>query len=204
MPSVDKSMDQRKDGFFSMITGFLGFLNTRKQAYTGKPASAMYYDEKKGRYVIAGEEESDDDEPPPPPPGVKKIAQDKEEAKSPKKEDDGKVQGLNALTSVGFGGALANRGRGRGRGRGAPAASRFPQTFGANNLKQEEPPLEKKTDPKLFETALDISTNEGAKTEEQPVADPDTSKGHKRNSSIQSSNPIQTQNYDKDREQMWQ
>ena len=126
MPSADKGLDQRKDGFFSMITGFLGFLNTRKQAYTGKPASAMYYDEKKGRYVIAGEEESDDDEPPPPPPGVKKMntAQEKEEPKSPKKEDDGKVSGMNALTSVGFGGALANRGRGRGHGRGAP--SRFP------------------------------------------------------------------------------
>jgi hypothetical protein len=30
MPSADKSMDQRKDGFFNLITGFLGFLNTRK------------------------------------------------------------------------------------------------------------------------------------------------------------------------------
>lgn len=56
-----------------MITGFLGFLNLRKQAYTGKPASAMYWDEAKGRYVIMGEEESEDDEPPPPPPGAKKI-----------------------------------------------------------------------------------------------------------------------------------
>ena len=33
----------------------------------------MYYDEKKGRYVIAGEDESDDDDPPPPPPGVRKM-----------------------------------------------------------------------------------------------------------------------------------
>ena len=125
MPSVDKGLEQRKDGFFSMITGFLGFLNTRKQAYTGKPASAMYYDEKKGRYVIAGEEESDDDEPPPPPPGARRVVEE-EKKQEPAKEDDGKVQGLNALTSVGFGGALANRGRGRGRGRAAPAASRFP------------------------------------------------------------------------------
>jgi hypothetical protein len=75
------------------------------------------------------------------------------------------------LTSVGFGGALANRGRGRGRGRGAPAASRFPQPFAASNLKKEEPQIVK-ADPKLFETALDISTTE--KPSEQPpvVADP--------------------------------
>ena len=31
----------------------------------------MYYDEKKGRYVINGEDESDDDVPPPPPPMAK-------------------------------------------------------------------------------------------------------------------------------------
>ena len=54
-----------------------------------------------------------------------------------KKQDDGKVSGLNALTSVGFGGALANRGRGRGRGRGAPS-NRFPQTFNPSNLKESE------------------------------------------------------------------
>ena len=107
--------DQRKEGFFNMITGFLGFLSKRKQAYTGKPASAMYYDEKKGRYVIAGEEESDDDEPPPPPPGGAKKA----EPKSPKKEEE--AVGLNSLTSVGFSGALG-RGRGRGRGRGGAMA----------------------------------------------------------------------------------
>ena len=74
-PSANKSQnfDNNKNGFFNMITGFLGFLNLRKQAYVGKPAEAMYYDEKKGRYVIAGEEESDDDEPPPPPPGARKM-----------------------------------------------------------------------------------------------------------------------------------
>lgn len=56
-----------------MITGYLGILNLRKQAFVGKPASAMFYDEKKGRYIIPGEEESEDDEPPPPPPGLKRA-----------------------------------------------------------------------------------------------------------------------------------
>jgi hypothetical protein len=51
-----------------MINGFLTFLSRRKQGYTGRSASAMYYDEKRGRYVIEGEDESDDDVPPPPPP----------------------------------------------------------------------------------------------------------------------------------------
>jgi hypothetical protein len=52
------------------------------------------------------------------------------------------VTGLNALTSVGFGGALANRGRGRGgRGRGVGPAqtARFPSSFNLVNLKEEEP-----------------------------------------------------------------
>lgn len=57
-----------------MITSYLGFLNLRRQAYTGKPASAMYYDEKAGRYVIEGEELSEDEEPPPPPTGKSKLA----------------------------------------------------------------------------------------------------------------------------------
>jgi hypothetical protein len=35
-----------------MINGFLTFLTRRKTAYTGRPATAMYYDEKKRRYVI--------------------------------------------------------------------------------------------------------------------------------------------------------
>lgn len=72
MKPAESNSEDRQAGFFNMITGFLGFLNLRKQAYTGKPASAIYYDEKKGRYVIAGEEESDDDEPPPPPPGARR------------------------------------------------------------------------------------------------------------------------------------
>jgi len=98
-----------------MITSYLGFLNLRKQAYTGKPASAMYYDEKKGRYVIMGEEESEDEEPPPPPPGAKKMGTDKKEDS---KETESQMTGANSLTSVGFAGALSNKGRGRG-GRGA-------------------------------------------------------------------------------------
>jgi hypothetical protein len=35
-----------------MITGFLSYLSFRKQAYTGKPSSAMYFDEKKKRWMI--------------------------------------------------------------------------------------------------------------------------------------------------------
>ena len=46
---------------------------------------------------------------------------------------------MNALTSVGFAGALGNRGRGRGRGRGA-TSNRFPQTFGKSNIKESEKP----------------------------------------------------------------
>ena len=52
------------------------------------------------------------------------------------------MTGLNALTSVGFGGALANRGRGRGgRGRGVGPAqtARFPSSFNPVNLKEGEP-----------------------------------------------------------------
>jgi len=56
-----------------MISGFLNQLARRNQAYTGKPGSSMYFDEKRKRYIIEGEEDEDDDEPPPPPPGVKKI-----------------------------------------------------------------------------------------------------------------------------------
>lgn len=64
--------------FFNMLTGFLSYLSFRKQAYTGKPASAMYFDEKKKRWMIQGEDESEDDEPPPPPPGVKKNFEEKQ------------------------------------------------------------------------------------------------------------------------------
>lgn len=86
----------------------------------------MYYDEKKGRYVIEGEDESDDDVPPPPPPAAKKKTEEvKQEPEQPKQE----ATGLDSLTRTAYGGVVG-RGRGRGRGgAGAPAASRFPQTF---------------------------------------------------------------------------
>ena len=51
----------------NMIYSFTGFLTRRKQAYTGKPASCMYYDKDKGRYVIDGECESEEEEVKPPP-----------------------------------------------------------------------------------------------------------------------------------------
>jgi len=95
-----------------MKTGFLGFLSLRKQAYTGKPASAMYFDEKKGRYIIQGEEESEDDEPPPPP-----VAKKKPVEEETKKQETQETSGADSLTSVGFAGALGNRGRGRGSAR---------------------------------------------------------------------------------------
>jgi hypothetical protein len=62
--------------------------------------------------------------------------------------------------------------------------------LGSANLKKEETHLEKTVDPKLFETALDISTTEITKQKEQPesVADPEIIKGHQRTSSIQSNN----------------
>lgn len=61
----------RNNRFFGMINGFISFL-TRRKGYTGRPASAMRWDEAKKRYVIEGEEESDEDIPPPPPPAFKK------------------------------------------------------------------------------------------------------------------------------------
>lgn len=64
--------DLKNNRLFGMINGILSML-TRRKGYTGKPASAMYYDEKKGRYVINGEEDSDEDVPPPPPPAKKVV-----------------------------------------------------------------------------------------------------------------------------------
>lgn len=55
-----------------MINGFISFLTRRKQAHLGRSAATMYWDEKKGRYIIDGDDESDDDIPPPPPPMTKK------------------------------------------------------------------------------------------------------------------------------------
>jgi hypothetical protein len=55
-------------GIFSIFNSLFGLITKKKQAYQGRPASAMYYDEKKKRWIIDGENESDDDVPPPPPP----------------------------------------------------------------------------------------------------------------------------------------
>ena len=54
----------------------MGLLSRRKQAYTGKPSSAMYYSKEKNRWIIEGEEESADETPPPPPPKAKVIKPD--------------------------------------------------------------------------------------------------------------------------------
>ena len=120
-------LDFRNNRFFGMINGFLGFLTRRKKAYTGRPASAMKYDEIKKRWVIDGEESSDEDVAPPPPPKKQTVP---EEIKAAPKEE---LSGAAALTRPVFAGALANRGRGRGM-----PANRFPQTFGASQL--VEPP----------------------------------------------------------------
>jgi hypothetical protein len=49
----------------------MSLLSAKKQGYTGKPASAMYYCDKKKRWIIDGEDDSGDDVPPPPPPKAK-------------------------------------------------------------------------------------------------------------------------------------
>lgn len=143
-----------------MINGLLSFLQ-RKQAYTGKPASAMYYDDKRGRYVIAGEEDSDDDEPPPPPPGAvggaaktKDTGEADPTAKDQANKTAGQAQessGPSSLTPA-FGGTLGNRrprgGRpGAGRG-GRGATSRFPQPFTPSQLQASEMPESLKTEEK--------------------------------------------------------
>ena len=99
-----------------MITGFMGYLSVRKQAYTGKPASAMHWDEAKKRYIIAGEELSDEDVVMPPP---KTVSRPKPEESDIPKPDQ---SGADSLMTAGFGGAYG-RGRGRGRGRGVSRAT---------------------------------------------------------------------------------
>lgn len=100
-----------------MINGFLTFLTRRKKGYTGRAASAMYYDKAKGRYIIDGEDDSDDDVPPPPPPMKKKVEIVDESVKSLEEKQPPKEENAaEALARPGFAGALANRGRGRGRG----------------------------------------------------------------------------------------
>ena len=51
-----------------MFNSLVNLITRRKQAYQGKPSTAMYYDEKKKRYVIDGEDSEGEDVPPPPPP----------------------------------------------------------------------------------------------------------------------------------------
>jgi hypothetical protein len=95
----------------------------------------MRYDEKEGRWIIEGEELSEDDEPPPPPPGARKLGAEigqNDSSVTQEKKEEPQASGADALASIGFGGALANRNKARGRGatRGAPAqrgsgASRF-------------------------------------------------------------------------------
>lgn len=102
-----------------MIGNFMGYLRGKKQAHLGKPASTIKYDPVKGRYVIDGESESDE-EPPPPPPTAK--SQPKVVDEKPKEEQK-EVSGLNAFSSVAFGGTMG-RGRGRGASRGGRPGAR--------------------------------------------------------------------------------
>jgi hypothetical protein len=66
----------------------------------------MYYDEKKGRYVINGEDESDDDVPPPPPPMAKaKVEEPVKQLEVVEKT------GADSLMAPAFSGALSQRNR---------------------------------------------------------------------------------------------
>lgn len=90
----------------------MSILSRRKQAFTGKPASAMYYCKEKNRWIIQGEEESEDEAPPPPPPKAKpQNPKPDENIESKPEPKNAEVTGLNSLTQPVFGGALANRNR---------------------------------------------------------------------------------------------
>ena len=141
----------------------------KKSAHVGKPASAMYWDEAKKRYIIAGEEEESDEEPPPPPPGRKAATAGTNDTsdQSAKKTDTTakkEPEKTNTLTPV-FGGAL---GRGRGRGRGAgrkPTAPRFASSFDPANIKApENPPVaeESKETPTTPENTKEVNPFESA------------------------------------------
>ena len=99
----------------------MGMITKRKQAYLGKPASAIRFDADKGRYVIDGESESEEEiKAPPPKVGAKK----KEPEENPKKEQKKEVSGANAFTQVAFGGALRNKNRpSRGAAGARPGSS---------------------------------------------------------------------------------
>ena len=89
----------------NMVYGFGNFLTRRKQAYMGKPASAIRYDPVKGRYVIDGESESEEEEKAPPPKMNKKKEESKEEPAAKPKEEVKEATGANALMGA-FGGSL--------------------------------------------------------------------------------------------------
>ena len=151
-----------------------GFLSRRKQAYTGKPASAMYYCEEKKRYVIEGESSSDDEPPPPPPKMTQKpktpvVEEKKEEEKS----------GVGSLLAAPTNPNL-NRGRGskgRGRGRGGP---RFASTFDQSQVTDNTftPPPSVPEEEKKFEDAPSeikkTEVVEESKEEPEPIVEENT------------------------------
>lgn len=76
----------------------------------------MRFCEIKGRYVFDGEESSEDEPIQGPPKAKKKEDNPKEETKQEPQE----LTGTAALTTVAFGGALANRNRAKGAKVGRP------------------------------------------------------------------------------------
>jgi len=105
-----------------MISSLMGMLTKRKQAYLGKPASAMTWDPVKKRYVFEGESESEEEIVKPPPVAKKEKAPEEEK---PKEEPKKEVSGANAFTQVAFGGVRVNRGRDQAKGgRPGPTAQR--------------------------------------------------------------------------------
>ena len=139
------SGQESNNRFMNMIGSFMGFLTRRKQAYLGKPASAIKWNADKGRYMIEGESESEEEIRAPPPKFKKQEDKSKEEEEKPKKEEVKEVSGLNAFSTVAFGGALANKKRAGTAGRGArPGAtpSRPATSFGSTPTTTAPKPLE--------------------------------------------------------------
>ena len=130
------------------LSNFVGYLTKRKQAYTGRPASAMYWDEKKGRYVIDGESSSEDEIAVGPPPMTVKKTPEKEKDK----KDDEPASGESSLMQAPRNPMMAGRGRGRG-GRGAP---RFASAFDTNAIESKLPVPES---PKKEEEIASLTVN---------------------------------------------
>lgn len=87
-------------GIFGLFGSFMSLISSKKQAFTGKPASAMYYDKDKGRWIINGEDPSDDDVAPPPPPKARTVEPAQNgatTAPAPSKPEEA-VSGLGSLT----------------------------------------------------------------------------------------------------------